>query len=120
MLSTFPLRWLHFTISLSYLRVSEIISSSFLVFFTQNPLTLLRVFKGFLAVRVCSAGAGLATTLVRRHVLLHLHHPGLRDHHDQASLLGGKLHAILQRSYLKGRDLYPQGRLCLRSDLVPE
>lgn len=46
------------------------------------------------------AGAGLATTVVRRHVLLHL------QHHDRASLLAGKLHAILQRPYLKGRDVY--------------
>jgi hypothetical protein len=46
------------------------------------------------------SGAGLTTSLVRRHVILNLHH------HDQASLLAGKLHAILQRSYLKGRDLY--------------
>jgi len=46
------------------------------------------------------AGATLATTLVRRHVLLHLHH------HDQASLLAGKLHAILVRPYPKGRDWY--------------
>ena len=45
-------------------------------------------------------GAGLATTLVRRHVLLNL------QHHDRASLLAGKLHAILQRAYLKGRDVY--------------
>jgi len=45
-------------------------------------------------------GAGLATSLIRRHVLLNL------QHHDQASLLAGKLHAILQRPYLKGRDLY--------------
>jgi hypothetical protein len=45
-------------------------------------------------------GAGLETTLVRRHVLLNL------QHHDQASLLAGKLHALLQRPYLKGRDLY--------------
>lgn len=45
-------------------------------------------------------GATLETTLVRRHVLLNLHH------HDRASLLAGKLHAILQRPYLKGRDLY--------------
>jgi len=27
-------------------------------------------------------------------------------HHDRASLLAGKLHAILQRPYLKGRDLH--------------
>jgi len=46
------------------------------------------------------AGAGLTTTLVRRHVMLNLHH------HDRASLLAGKLHAVLQRSHLKGRDLY--------------
>jgi hypothetical protein len=45
-------------------------------------------------------GAGLETTLVRRHVLLNL------QHHDRASLLAGKLHALLQRPHLKGRDLY--------------
>jgi hypothetical protein len=45
-------------------------------------------------------GAGLETTLVRRHVLLRL------QHHDRASLLAGKLHAVLQRPYPKGRDLY--------------
>ena len=46
------------------------------------------------------AGAGLETTVVRRHVLLQL------QHHDQSSLLAGKLHAVLQRDYVKGRDLY--------------
>jgi len=46
------------------------------------------------------AGAGLSTTLIRRYVTLHL------QHHDRASFLAGKLHAILQRPYLKGRDLY--------------
>lgn len=46
------------------------------------------------------AGAGLATTVVRRHVTLQL------QHHDRASLLAGKLHALLQRPYLKGRDVY--------------
>ncbi|MBE3037881.1 MAG: nucleotidyl transferase AbiEii/AbiGii toxin family protein [Chloroflexi bacterium] len=46
------------------------------------------------------AGAKLETTLVRRHVLLNL------QHHDRASLLAGKLHAVLQRPYLKGRDWY--------------
>jgi predicted nucleotidyltransferase component of viral defense system len=45
-------------------------------------------------------GAGLTTSLVRRHVLLNL------QHHDRASLLAGKLHAVLQRPHLKGRDLY--------------
>lgn len=46
------------------------------------------------------AGAVLATTVVRRHIVLQL------QHHDRSSLLAGKLHALLQRSYTKGRDLY--------------
>lgn len=46
------------------------------------------------------AGAVLTTTVVRRHVTLQL------QHHDRASLLAGKLHAILQRPYTKGRDIY--------------
>lgn len=46
------------------------------------------------------AGAVLTTSLVRRHVTLQL------QHHDRASLLAGKLHAILQRPYVKGRDIY--------------
>jgi len=46
------------------------------------------------------AGAVLETSLIRRHVTLHL------QHHDRASLLSGKLHAILQRPYTKGRDIY--------------
>jgi len=46
------------------------------------------------------AGAALATTVIRRFVTLQL------QHHDRASLLAGKLHAILQRPYLKGRDIY--------------
>jgi len=45
-------------------------------------------------------GAVVETTLVRRQVLLNI------QHHDRASLLAGKLHALLQRPYLKGRDLY--------------
>lgn len=46
------------------------------------------------------AGAGLDVSVVRRHSLLRL------QHHDRASLLSGKLHAILQRPYTKGRDLF--------------
>ncbi len=46
------------------------------------------------------SGAVLDTSLVRHHVLLNL------QHHDRASLLAGKLQAIMQRPYLKGRDLY--------------
>jgi hypothetical protein len=46
------------------------------------------------------SGAILETTLVRRHLTLRL------QHHDRSSLLAGKLHAILQRTYPKGRDVY--------------
>lgn len=46
------------------------------------------------------AGAGLTTSIVRRHAILQL------QHHDRASLLAGKLHALLQRPYTKGRDVY--------------
>ncbi len=46
------------------------------------------------------SGAGLATTILRRHALLNV------QHHDRPSLLAGKLHAILQRSWTKGRDLF--------------
>lgn len=46
------------------------------------------------------AGAGLETSIVRRHVTLNL------QHYDKSSLLSGKLHAILSRSWTKGRDLY--------------
>ncbi|MBM4456269.1 MAG: nucleotidyl transferase AbiEii/AbiGii toxin family protein [Chloroflexi bacterium] len=46
------------------------------------------------------SGAVLATTVIRRHVILQL------QHHDRAAMLAGKLHALLQRPYTKGRDLY--------------
>lgn len=46
------------------------------------------------------ACAVTATRLVRRHVSLRIHH------HDRASLLAGKLHAVLCRPWTKGRDIY--------------
>ena len=46
------------------------------------------------------SGAGLATTLIRRHVTLR------PQHHDRASLLPGTLRAVLQRACPKGRDFY--------------
>ncbi len=45
-------------------------------------------------------GATVETTVIRRHVVLQLHH------HDRSSLLAGKLHAVLMRPFAKGRDLY--------------
>jgi predicted nucleotidyltransferase component of viral defense system len=45
-------------------------------------------------------GAETETRLVRRFVMLNL------LHYDRASLLAGKLHAVLTRKYTKGRDLY--------------
>ena len=44
--------------------------------------------------------ASTGTSLVRRHVLLNL------LHYDKASLLAGKLHALIHRSHVKGRDVY--------------
>ena len=46
------------------------------------------------------SGAGLDIALIRRHVTSRL------QHHDRSSLLAGKLHALFQRRYVKGRDLY--------------
>jgi hypothetical protein len=46
------------------------------------------------------AGAITETRFLRRFVVLNLHH------YDRASLLAGKLHAVLTRKYTKGRDLY--------------
>jgi len=46
------------------------------------------------------AGANLETSVVRRHCLLNL------QHYDKSSLLAGKLHALLTRKYVKGRDAY--------------
>jgi len=40
------------------------------------------------------------TSIVRRHCLLNL------QHYDKSSLLAGKLHALLSRKYVKGRDIY--------------
>jgi len=45
-------------------------------------------------------GAGLETTVIRRHVTLQL------QHHDRSSLMAGKLHAVMQRDFVKGRDIY--------------
>ena len=46
------------------------------------------------------SGAGLATTTLTRYVSQRL------QHHDRASLFAGKIHAVLQRSYPKGRDIF--------------
>lgn len=46
------------------------------------------------------AGASIETTLVRRHIVLNL------PHYDRGSLLAGKIHALLVRPYLKGRDVF--------------
>lgn len=45
-------------------------------------------------------GGSVETSIIRRHVILNV------LHYDRASLLSGKLHAVLMRPYFKGRDLY--------------
>jgi len=46
------------------------------------------------------AGAHIESSVVRRHVTLNL------CHYDKSSMLSGKLHAVLCRSWTKGRDLF--------------
>ena len=46
------------------------------------------------------SGAVLAATPMKRYVALNL------QHHDRATLFAGKLHAVLQRVYPKGRDIF--------------
>lgn len=45
-------------------------------------------------------GGKTDTSIIRRYVILNI------LHYDKASLLSGKLHALLARPYIKGRDLY--------------
>lgn len=46
-------------------------------------------------------GAALAISFIRyRELFLNI------QHHDKASLLSGKVHAVLQRKYIKGRDIF--------------
>lgn len=58
-------------------------------------------------------GAVSETTLLQRHVALHLRH------HDRASLMAGKLLAVFNRSYLKGRDWYDLWWYLNQSDWPP-
>ncbi len=44
--------------------------------------------------------ANFETSIVRRHIVLNL------QHYDKSSMLAGKLHALLSRRYVKGRDIY--------------
>ena len=46
------------------------------------------------------AGGITETSVIRRYMILNI------QHYDKASFLSGKLHAILARPYVKGRDLY--------------
>lgn len=45
-------------------------------------------------------GGAAVTSVIRRHIMLNI------LHYDKPSLLSGKLHALLTRPYVKGRDLY--------------
>lgn len=45
-------------------------------------------------------GANVISTIVRKYVILNI------QHYDKSSLLAGKLHALLARKYIKGRDVY--------------
>ena len=58
------------------------------------------------------AGAKMITTLINRHFLVAL------LHYDIPSLMAGKLHALLSRSYTKGRDIYDLLWYLSRADSV--
>jgi len=45
-------------------------------------------------------GANFETTIIRKYSMLNI------LHYDRPSLLAGKLHALLARKYVKGRDIY--------------
>jgi predicted nucleotidyltransferase component of viral defense system len=84
----------------------------------KNVMSALLKFPGLLREVGCSAhptesltikceidtnppdGATIETTIIRRFVTVNI------SHYDKPSLLAGKLHALLQRQYTKGRDLY--------------
>lgn len=95
-----------YPVELAKVRVDKTVHSAFLRFRgLLHELGLSARREETIAVKIEAdtlppAGARTETTLVRRHVLLRLHH------HDKASLLAGKLHAVLQRPYPKGRDLF--------------
>jgi len=60
------------------------------------------------------AGAGLERRLVTRHLTF------LICHHDMPSLMAGKLHAVIARPYMKGRDWYDVVWYCSqRPPLLP-
>ena len=66
--------------------------------FSVRNSTVLRGFGFLLDDR--PEGRSVDPRSVRRHVLLNL------LHYDKPSLLSGKLHALMHRSYVKGRDVY--------------
>lgn len=45
-------------------------------------------------------GANVVSTIIRKYMILNI------QHYDKSALLAGKLHALLARKYLKGRDVY--------------
>ena len=57
-------------------------------------------------------GAKLKTLIINRHMLFSL------QHHDLASLMAGKVHALITRSYPKGRDWYDLVWYCTQSPPV--
>lgn len=58
------------------------------------------------------AGADLETTIINREFLIAIRH------HALPSLMAGKLHAVLSRSYTKGRDIYDLLWYLSRSDTL--
>ncbi len=83
------------TVHKAWIKISEILKATGLAPMTQQNLSIkLEIDTN------PPAGAVVQRSLITRHRLLAL------QHYDMCSLLAGKIHALLTRSYPKGRDWY--------------
>ncbi len=83
------------TVNTAWIRIGEILKDAGISDMVEQKLSIK------LEVDTCPpAGAVLETRLVNRHMIFALRH------HELPSLMAGKIHALLTRSYPKGRDWY--------------
>ena len=83
------------TVNMAWIRINEILKDAGISDMAAQKLSI----RMEVDTRP-PAGAVLETRLVNRHMIFALRH------HDLSSLMAGKIHALLTRSYPKGRDWY--------------
>jgi predicted nucleotidyltransferase component of viral defense system len=83
------------TVHTAWIRVAELLKNAEISDMTEQKLSI----KLEVDTRP-PGGAVLESRLVNRHMIFAL------QHHDLSSLMAGKIHALLTRSYPKGRDWY--------------